>query len=47
MKAAEIIAVLERVSPDSEVRVATSEGVYDIEEVRSTGYAGVVNIVTE
>lgn len=44
MTAGELIKILEQVSKEAEVRVATSDGVKDIEDVRTLSY--LVNIVT-
>lgn len=44
MTAGELIKILEQVSKEAEVRVATSDEVKDIEDVRTLSY--LVNIVT-
>lgn len=41
-----MIEELKKVSPDVEVRVATSSGVEDIKSVQTMGYHDRVNIVT-
>lgn len=40
MTAQEIIKALENVAPDTVVQVATSAGVFSVEDVRTLGYSG-------
>lgn len=48
MSAKELIDLLQRVHPDTEVKIATETGVRGIADVKTLGYSGgKVEIVTE
>ena len=40
MTVQELVKVLENVAPDTVVQVATSEGTFPVEDVRTLGYSG-------
>ncbi len=48
MNAKELITLLQSVSPETEVKIATETGVWGIADVRTLGYSGgVLEIITE
>lgn len=48
MNAKELIEILQKVSPETEVKIATETGVWGIADVRTLGYSGgLLEIITE